>query len=51
MTSFIFGLIPYKGDQMIKGFDIGFHSDNEKSVLSYLLNIQKTNKNLSITRK
>jgi hypothetical protein len=27
-----------------------FHSDNEKSVLSYLLNHQKRNKNLSISR-
>jgi len=28
----------------------GFHSDNEKSILSYLLNIQKTNKNIIISR-
>jgi len=37
---------PFQRYSIIKGF----HSDNEKSVLSYLLNIQKTNKNIIISR-
>jgi hypothetical protein len=37
---------PFQKYSIIKGF----HSDNEKSVLSYLLNIQRTNKNIIISR-
>jgi len=37
---------PFQKYSIIKGF----HSDNEKSVLSYLLNIQRINRNITISR-